>query len=1006
MAPCEDGDNDDCEYVAEFTKLGSPVGFQKESVDIECAQADGHFAGVALVGNTRTLNFAAIVTNGPSPNEHKVLEAAAVKTSDGKEAGRFAELADAGPLSLAVKKLTGLSEARLIGHDTPCHVLERLLDFVSDGPTVVHGAQQLSEFALAEALRPPDALLDCAFLAQVVLPLSSDYSLEGLAEELGLERPRYRRALSSAMLTARIWQRLLREAQDLPEAVLVALCRMCEVAADPLLEVFGEAANRKVGFTLSSRRGPSLGGVLADHSELFSRAQDYRLPEPGNAPLAPQEMCEMFTPHGLVGRNLPGYEQRPEQVQMVREVCEALNESRHLVIEAGTGTGKSMAYLLPAAQWAIQNEDKVIISTNTKNLQEQLYNKDLPFLEGLLPGKFEAALLKGRRNYLCVRQFLHLMEHLELELRGPEEIRALLPLVVWASLTSSGDLSECTGFMLESCAPSLMPRLVSGAEECVGRACRWRNKCFVRRARTLAQLADLVVVNHALLFSDLGLDQPILPIYRCAVFDEAHNLEDAATNAFTISVDGLSVFRVTNRLCRKRKDGSLSGTLATILHEAKARLPDSSAGEREKIKELIQGVIEGNDRTVEATRQFFEVVGEPFAQIPTYQETLLLKECRPPVGPESESWQAAGALSKTILSLNKRIESLAEELELVERHLRNATELAHDLRAQAGHLNEVSQQIEFILSQKDPDYVYWLERRAREPRTFYSIHAAPLDIGKYIRTYFLDEKRCVVFTSATLKVNGTFGYMMERFGAHELDEGRIRCVGLGSSFDYDSQTLVCVPTFLPDPGGQRDRAFDEELGPFLIDLLAATRGRALILFTSYSLLDAVYAAIKGPLEKAGVIVLAQGRDGSREAITALFRKVTSSVLLGTQSFWEGVDVSGESLSCLLLTKLPFHVITDPLVRGRTEYMRSQGRDPFTHYTLPEAAIGFRQGFGRLIRSRTDHGVIVVTDRRLVTKAYGRCFLGSLPTRGRVFRDRETLIRAVSRFFARKAPRAR
>jgi len=941
-----------------------------------------------------TLNFVALLTSGPFAGEDKVLEVGAVKLKGTEKLGHFAQLAFAGSLPLAVKKLTGLDEARLRGHPTAYEAMGKLLDYVSDGPTVVHGTAAFCEFTEAEGLKPPDVLLDSAFVARLVMPDALDYSLPALAETLGLELPRYRRALGDAMLTAQVWERLLDKARELPEAVLAALCRICKAAAEPLLQPLERIANEKPGSTQAP-----MNSVMPDHRELFRQAQRCELLEPANAPLLTEKICDMFAVGGLVGRRLPNYEQRPEQVEMLRELCEAFNEGRHLVIEAGTGTGKSMAYLVPAIAWARQNEDKVVISTNTKNLQDQLYNKDLPFLKELFQGRFSAALLKGRKNYLCVRRFLHLVENFERELMEPEEMRALLPVVSWAASTDTGDLSECTGLMVDQRAPSLLPALTCGPDECAEQACRSRNACFVRKARTLAQLADVIVVNHALLFSDLALDQPILPIHRCLIFDEAHNIEDAATNALAVSVDSLSVFRITNRLFRKRKDGTGSGMLATVLHELRKHRSKGEAAESEKAKELVPRVITDIDQVVEATHQFFELLGAPFAGLPEHEERLPLDECRPPVGPESQSWQAAQRLQYTILALNRSTEALAQQLERNASRLEGALELANDLRAQTTQLKEVADQITFILSQQEADHVYWLERTTRDVRTFYSIHAAPLDIGKYMRSYFLDEKRCAVFTSATLKVNGNFRYILQRLGAEKLPQERIRCVALGSSFDYDAQARVCIPTFLPDPGGQRNALFDQELAAFLIELLEATRGRALVLFTSYSLLNAIYDAIKRPVEKAGMLVLAQGRDGSRETITRLFRSVTSSVLLGTQSFWEGVDIAGESLSCLLITKLPFHVITDPLIKGRARYLRSQGLDPFRHYTLPEAVISFRQGFGRLIRTKTDKGVIVVTDRRLATKAYGRTFLASLPTRPRIFRERETLIQTVKRFLA-------
>ncbi len=948
---------------------------------------------------TKPLAFAALLTTGPSPAEDSVLEAAAVRPARDGRTREFEQIADAGALSPALRKRAGLRETDVLGKPPPEAVLKELAAFGRGAFFVVYDVESFRAFAQSAEARPTKCL-DALRLARIARPEQTDYSLEGVAGALGLEPVEAVRALPRARLLARVWGALMDELAQMPPAALDAVCRIAEAANDPLAPFLAEAASRRGEMHLSARPEDDLLALFQDHREIFSRAQKCGKDEPSDEPVPTDAIAAMFTPRGPVGKRLPQYEQRDEQVEMVKAVCEALNEPHHLMVEAGTGTGKSMAYLLPAIAWACTNGDKVLVSTNTKNLQEQLYRKDLPLLMDLLPGRFEPALLKGRRNYLCVRRFVHLVRHFERELAEREEFMTLLPLVVWAARTESGDLAECNGFLLSPGAPSITGAIVTGPEECLGRACRFRSRCFVQRARALAQLADLIVVNHALLFWELGLDQPVLPPYRCLVFDEAHNLEDVATEALATVVDGLSVYRVTNSLYRPRRDGSGSGLLATVMYEVGRSLRPSDAAVREGLNGLGGAAMDAVTDVVDAAGQFFELLAEPFVEFPPYVERLLLRECQPDLGPGSEVWGAAERLRQTIHSLGEKAESLAKALQDAGERIEAAEELAGDLRAQVARLRDVSLAVEFVLKQEEESHVYWLERTARERRTFYSLHAAPLQISDHMRRFFFDAKRCVVLTSATLRVDGGFDYMRERLGAGELPAGRMQLLALGSPFDYDRQALVGVSTFLPDPGGRRDRVFDDELSSFLTDLLQCTQGRALVLFTSYSLLDAVYETIKEPLERAGIMVLAQGHSGSREAVTSLFRSVTSSVLLGTRSFWEGVDISGETLSCLVLTKLPFHVFTDPLVRGRTDYLRTLGRDPFLHYTLPEAVISFRQGFGRLIRNRTDTGVIIVTDRRMVTKAYGRSFLSSLPTRHHVFRDRQDALRATKEFFAR------
>ena len=947
-----------------------------------------------------TLSFVAILSTGPSPGQDAVLEAAAVKVRDGQEVGRYAELANPGELPLAVQKLTGLDSSRLAARKRPRAVLKGLLRFLGADPVVVHGAGQMLGFVQAERLPPPPPLLDSQTLARIVRPTLRDYSLAACAEALGKEPPAMPRALEMALALRELWGRLLEEAKALPGSVLDALHEVAEAAGDPLAPVLAAAAGEAAGFVLSSSDRPALEGLLKAHRELFARAQKHQAPEPGEEPLATEGICEMFSPDGAVGRHLSGYEQREEQVAMVRAVCEALNAPHHLLCEAGTGTGKSMAYLLPAVAWALQNRDKFVISTNTKNLQEQLRCKDLPFLAELLGERFEAAVLKGRSNYLCVRRFLHLARSFERELDSPAEMRAMLPLIVWSGLTESGDLGECAGLLSDENARAILERVTSGPDECQGRACPVRDRCFVRRARALAQLADVVVVNHYLLFSELNLDQPILPLYRCVVFDEAQNVEDVATEALSVAVDNLSVYRITNRLWRARREGSGSGLVETIRHEAQHGLPAGGPLGGETVLELARGVIENVEPVVRLARECFQTLAAPFETLPPYEEKVLMSDCSPAVGAQSPTGRAADALAAGVRALCGGIENLAECLDENRERLKHAEELAGDLRAYGARLKEVMDQLAFTLAQEETAYVYWVERRRRQRQEFYSLHAAPLEIGQFVRSFLFDAKRTVIMTSATLRVDGRFDYMKERLGAEGLGQERLECMAAGSPFDFDRQTMVCAATFLPEAGGRRAEAYDEELSELLIDLLKTTGGRALILCTNYSLLKALYERIRRPLEQAGIPVLAQGHGGTREALSAAFEEVESSVLLGTQSFWEGVDFTGETLSCLVLTKLPFHVFTEPLVRGRIEHLRASGREPFMHYTLPEAVISFRQGFGRLIRNRTDRGVVVVTDRRIVTKSYGRAFTRDLPTRCRIFKEREALLGAVKRFFSR------
>ena len=941
------------------------------------------------------VTFLALTTTGPSPEEDHVVEAAAVRARADAVEQEFVGLANPGGLSPAALKVAGLEPAAVAGKPQPRAMLRQALKFCGAGLVVVYDADAFGAFLRATDVDTP-ACLDARHLAQIARPQATDYSLAGIAADLGLASQAGPRAVEKARLVAAAWFALLAEMDKLPLAARHLICRLAETAIDPLAPVLADIAH-KGGMELTSDPEAGLRAFFPDQSELFRRVQKAEEADPTGEAIPTDGICRMFQAAGAIGKTMEDYEQRPQQVEMVEGVCEALNEPHHLMVEAGTGTGKSMAYLVPAIAWACTNHDKVIVSTNTRNLQEQLYHKDLPLLSRMLPGRFEPALLKGRRNYLCVRRFLHVVSHFERELSDPEEIIALAPLVAWAARTESGDLAECNGFLFSPAAPAVMQAVTTGPDECAGRGCRFRSRCKVNRARALAQLADLIVVNHALLFAEIGLDSRVLPPHRCLIFDEAHNLEDVATEALATVVDVPTIFRITRFLYRSQRDGSGSGLLATAMYEADRNLPKIA---QDPARAGCGRAMDAVQEVVDATRQFFDTLAAPFFELPPQVDRVILAECHPSVGQGSESWDAAQALRETITKLGEKVEELCVMFEGAAGGSEDIVELVNDLRSQAALVRKFGDAVEFVLKQESEKFVYWLERVTHERATFYSVHAAPLQIGPYIRDFFLSEKRCVVFTSATLQVDGTFDYMLERLGAAEDGETNVRCLSVGSPFDYARQTMFGVTTFLPDPGGRRDKVYDDELSSFLVDLLKQTRGRALVLFTSYSLLEAVYEVIKDPLARAGICVLAQGHGGSREAITALFRTDVSSVLLGTRSFWEGVDISGETLSCLVLTKLPFHVFTDPLVRGRTEYLRSIGRDPFEHYTLPEAVISFRQGAGRLIRRKSDTGVVIITDRRLVTKGYGHSFLSSLPTKHQVFRDRQEALRAVGEFLER------
>ncbi len=947
--------------------------------------------------NKKGISFLSCLTTGPQPDEDEILEIAFVRVEDEREVGCEVFTANPEVIPAVVKTETGLDNGRVAGEDGPRRTAVRALAALGDGPVVVHDSEVFKLFIDALHLHPPELLIDVRELAAIVMPQCADYSLASIAKQLDISTPEICGGAAPARLTRKVWEGLAAEISGLPAPATVALSELVSMAGTLPTEVFEEAANRKLGFELSVGGEPQLDSAIKDWSKVLRRAGQREPAKPRAERLDTKKISAMFQKNGAIGRHLADFEPRDEQIRMTEEVCEAFNRGMHLMCEAGTGTGKSLAYLLPAIAWARRNDDKVIISTNTKNLQEQLYGKDLPFLEKLVGGRFKAALLKGRGNYLCVRKFLYLMQHKNRELSTPAEAAALMPIVSWACRTKTGDISECTGLMQHKCAYALQALVSAAGEECRGKGCDLSSKCFVRLARALAGAADVIVVNHALVFSDAVLERPHLPPARCIVLDEAHNIEDAATGAATTVSDTLVFYRICRRLWRERRDGSGSGLISSLMGVIGRHLPQTRSLSRDTTLESARGAVDAVGGLKEAVRDFFDMLSDPFESLPAGEDRVVLEECRPAVNKDGCIGAGAELVAGSGRKLRRSIEILCECLLKNKGSLGGAADFVPDLENQKNRIDEALNDLEFILDRGGENYVYWLERSRGAGRNYYRLKAAPLDVGDFMRSHFFDKMRTMILTSATLRVENNFEYMKERLGASKLTEEKLLCMTFGSPFDFRSQTRLCVPAFLPDAGGRRDMSYDEELSSFLIDLLRGTTGRSLVLFTSYSLLDTVYERLKRPLERMDIPLLAQGRDGSRKVLTELFKKNVGSVLLGTQSFWEGVDVLGESLSCLVITKLPFHVFTDPLVQGRIRYLRERNVDPFRHYTLPEAVINFRQGFGRLIRHRNDCGAVVVTDRRLVTRSYGRSFLSDIPVPHKVYKRRELLISDVKRF---------
>ncbi|HEY2460010.1 MAG TPA: ATP-dependent DNA helicase [Candidatus Acidoferrum sp.] len=640
-------------------------------------------------------------------------------------------------------------------------------------------------------------------------------------------------------------------------------------------------------------------------------------------------MQDIFGPGGLLERCMySGYEHRRGQLDMAEMVHDAFESHHHAIVEAGTGTGKTLAYLLPA----ICSGRRVVISTATKSLQEQLYQKDVPFLQKHFAPELKVAVMKGRSNFAC-RVKLHQMADQPM-LKGLEEIDAFRQIQEWAKLTETGDRSELTFLPDDS---DLWTRLDARRDTCTGQKCPEFNECFVTAMHQRAKDADLIIVNHHLFFADLALKQDdfgsILPEYSAVIFDEAHEMEDVASDYFGRQI---SNFRF-EELARDADHG------LRLLHLGTAAL------------------LRRTQRIRERSRAFFDAFPSRDGRFPfTRGEREAFLE---------QNREGYDSLTTALKGLETEFAALPQKPEELQRIARRSFELRQELA--------------FLFESNEKNFVYWYERRNKGV----FLAATPIDVSQILRERLFEQFDTVVLTSATLTVGGRFEYIRQRLGLDHVKER-----GLPPEFDYPKQALLYLPPTMPDV---RNPGFASAAADEIVRLLELSQGRAFCLFTSYSQMNDLFERVR---TRVSFPLILQG-TAPRSALLERFKNTPSAVLFATASFWQGVDVPGDQLSCVIVDRLPFAVPSDPIVAARVRALQDDGRNPFAEFQVPQAVLALKQGFGRLIRAKTDRGVLALLDTRIQRMAYGKIFLESLPH----YRTTSDL-REVGRFFKEGAER--
>ncbi len=717
-------------------------------------------------------------------------------------------------------------------------------------------------------------------------------------------------------------------------------------------------------------------------------------------PLSAPQLKKLLSSEGPLARKLENFESRPQQQVMLEKVAEAFNDNKIAIIEAGTGTGKTMAYLLPAIEWSVKNRERTVIATGTINLQEQLINKDIPLLQQTLDLKFRAELVKGRTNYACKRKLAEAQIQPDL-FTEPAQQQELQTIINWAKKTPDGSKSDLAFIPQEQ----VWEKIQSESDTTLRAKCPFYHECFFYNARRRAASADLLIANHHLLFADLSVRQEsgesseiaVLPKYQRVIFDEAHDIEEVASSYFGVVTSHHAILRALHKLYRV-KDAKTTGVLPFTMAKVQKAAGKISRSLIDKFRQQIEMVCEPSVGHVEfrlkelMDQLFFWVSGKgnkASATTSEYSPEIKLRLTSQVVKDkifQEIATQLTPLLLKEMRECTEQLYEVLKLCDLAEYQLgSDAASLAVDIKAQADRLEDMAGKVESVLLDNDEKNIRWLEVKESRWGNIVRLHSVPLDVTPILKKAVFEKFPTVVLTSATLAVGKSFDYLEKSLGLADSARGVLKekeknlaprktATQLGSPFDFGRQALIAIPTDIPEPNS---RDYPAHLREGLLRALKISQGRAFILFTAYGLLNQMFRELSPELAQLGIIAMKQGQE-NRHRLLENFKRQVGSVLFATDSFWQGVDVHGEALECVIIPRLPFKVPSEPVIEARVEAIDRRGGNSFMEYSVPQAVIKFKQGFGRLIRRKSDFGTIVIFDNRIVTKFYGRLFLESLP----------------------------
>ncbi|MBM7569853.1 ATP-dependent DNA helicase DinG [Aquibacillus albus] len=921
-------------------------------------------------------------TTGHSPTKgDRIIEVGIVVIQDGKITTDYSTFINPGvEIPPFITNLTGIKQTDLSDAPSFDSVATDIVNLFKDGYVVAHNVpfdlgflnDQLQEVGYKPLTQP---VIDTVELSRILLPIAPGYKLGQLAEYLELQHKNPHRAISDAKVTSKLFSYLLDKLNKLPYETLFQLKQLEPLLKSDLNDIFDDLLEEK-----------SFQSLDRDDIEIYRGiAIKKDKPATNNEQTISVSFGELvdglYNESGMLAKAMEHYELRSGQKEMSETIFDAFQSRKHALIEAETGTGKSLAYLVPAIYESVSNKKRIVISTHLTQLQAQLFEKEIPLIKKLLPFDFTIELLKGKQHYLSLKRF-----EKELQSLGQDNYDITLTkaiLLIWLTETVTGDVEE---IQLPSSGKQFFHRLSAETEGGLDVKSPWFTRSFYQKARTKAQKANIVIVNHALMCADIVSDYQLLPSYQQVIIDEAHHLESTAAKHFGLRLDYVSVQSLLNHV-GSLEEGEWLKRIAEKYPKAKQRLENS------RWNFIWQ---ESKTDTDELFRYLFAYVMDQQTKDVSVND----------VGRYQYSWNQDKEMSTKWSAIKEMVSRLSFNLRdlihflSVTKEVVNTTELNEDndeleeIQTVIDRMQMIIDYLEQLFYQNDDTLIKWIEIEAFGAKNSVYLFCEPIDISKILRTNLFDKKASVILTSATLTMRQSFSFIKERLG---LQDANIMERKLQSPYSYDKQVQLMIPNDFPSIqyGNQSD--FIQATCEAILSLAEITNGRMLVLFTSYDMLKKSYQLLREIMDEEFIIIGQGISSGSRERLKKNFQAFDRAILLGTSSFWEGVDIPGSNLSCLVIVRLPFQPPDHPIYQGKASQLKENGKNPFMELALPNAVIRFKQGFGRLIRSSTDRGIVFVCDERIVKARYGKYFTESIPDVPITYKSTQKLMQKVERW---------